>query len=58
MDTDGDGLPDALELTLGSNPYSKDSDLDGLDDGSEYYVHFTDVLNPDTDGDTLAGRWV
>ncbi len=45
VDTDKDGLSDALEATLGSNPKDADSDDDGLLDGLEH--------NPsdDTDGD-------
>jgi hypothetical protein len=33
-DSDGDGMPDAAELLAGTNPYDKDSDDDGLTDGS------------------------
>jgi hypothetical protein len=45
VDSDKDGLSDALELNLGSNPNDADSDDDGLLDGME--------ANPsvDTDGD-------
>ena len=45
VDTDGDGLSDALEAFVFSNPDDDDSDDDGLLDGSE--------ANPadDTDGD-------
>jgi uncharacterized repeat protein (TIGR01451 family) len=47
LDTDGDGLTDVTETTLGTNPNDADSDDDGVPDGSEY--------NPgdDTDGDGL-----
>ncbi|PLX20939.1 hypothetical protein C0584_04100 [Candidatus Parcubacteria bacterium] len=34
-DTDGDGLPDNLEETLGLDPSKKDSDGDGFDDMNE-----------------------
>jgi len=46
-DTDGDGLTDDLEDTLGSDPNDADSDDDGVIDGDE--------VNPadDTDGDGL-----
>ncbi len=37
-DADGDGLPDNLELQLGSNRSIKDSDGNGIDDGLEYYA--------------------
>lgn len=47
IDTDGDGLSDALELILGSDPLDRDSDDDGIIDGLE--------PNPalDSDGDGL-----
>lgn len=34
-DTDGDGLLDGVEWTLGSNPENADTDSDGIDDFSE-----------------------
>jgi hypothetical protein len=43
VDTDSDGLSDALEATLRSNPSDVDSDDDGLPDGEE--------PNPSADGD-------
>jgi uncharacterized repeat protein (TIGR01451 family) len=48
-DRDADGLSDALEATLGSNPDDADSDDDGVLDGLE--------ANPsdDADSDTLIG---
>ncbi|MFT4039777.1 MAG: hypothetical protein QM692_16475 [Thermomicrobiales bacterium] len=52
-DSDGDGLEDALEFELGTDPYSTDTDLDGLSDGDEYYVTQTGTRNPDTDGDGI-----
>ncbi len=47
VDTDGDGLSDDLEETLGTDPDDADSDDDGVPDGKE--------PNPssDTDGDGL-----
>ncbi|MCC6559322.1 MAG: DUF11 domain-containing protein [Polyangiaceae bacterium] len=47
VDSDGDGLSDELEGTLGSDPNDADTDDDGVIDGQE--------LNPadDTDGDGL-----
>jgi len=53
-DTDGDGLSDADEARLGTNPRDKDSDKDGLTDGEEVNVHKTDPLNRDTDYDLLS----
>ncbi|MEZ4281640.1 MAG: FG-GAP-like repeat-containing protein [Myxococcota bacterium] len=50
VDTDGDGLTDAAELVLGTDPNLADSDGDGVGDGAE-------VGNPasptNTDGDAL-----
>ena len=62
IDTDQDGLPDAMEFdnkcTYKTNP---DSDGDGLKDGEEdankngiVDVNETDPCNPDTDGDGLS----
>lgn len=52
-DTDGDGLEDAIEFELGTDPYSVDTDQDGLTDGDEYYIFATGTLNPDSDGDGI-----
>ena len=52
-DTDGDGLEDTIEVELGTDPYSVDTDQDGLTDGDEYYVYATGTLNPDSDGDGI-----
>ncbi len=50
-DTDGDGLTDAEEQTLGTNPIVADTDADGLSDGDEVHLYITDPSNLDTDGD-------
>lgn len=52
-DTDADGLTDAEEAVLGTDPYSPDTDKDKLSDYDEVKVHRTDPLNPDTDYDGL-----
>ncbi len=52
-DTDGDGLTDAEEAQLGTNPNNPDTDADGLLDGEEVKAFLTDPLKPDTDGDIL-----
>lgn len=58
-DTDGDGIPDALEVYLGlSDPLLADTDGDGVDDFTELFIDFTDprVNNNnevDSDGDGL-----
>lgn len=38
-DADADGLPDALEMRLGSSPTSPDSDFDGIGDAEEVARH-------------------
>lgn len=74
-DSDGDGLTDLSELygwhtvagaTYTTNPYSPDTDGDGLSDGDEagavvsgeslgaVYDGVADPCNPDTDGDGLG----
>lgn len=52
-DTDGDGLTDAEEAALGTDPANPDTDDDGISDGDEVNVHMTDPLNSDTDGDNF-----
>jgi len=53
-DSDGDGLSDAAEAGLGTDPNDPDSDDDGLNDGAEVNDHGTDPLDPDTDGDGVG----
>jgi MYXO-CTERM domain-containing protein len=60
VDADGDGLSDATEDTLGSDPNDKDSDDDGLLDGDEPNPGadqdgdgIVNILDPDSDGDGL-----
>jgi transglutaminase-like putative cysteine protease len=52
LDADCDGIPDAEELRLGTDPDSWDSDLDGLSDGLEVELG-SDPINWDTDGDEV-----
>ena len=51
IDSDGDGLTDAAEAEINSDPASTDTDGDGLTDGDESLVYGTAVLAPDSDGD-------
>lgn len=51
LDSDGDGLSDAREIELGTNPQNRDTDGDGLTDGEEVLTYRTNPLIPDTDGD-------
>jgi hypothetical protein len=53
-DSDSDGLTDAQEAILGTDPKKADSDGDNLSDGEEYFDYFTDPLSPDSDGDGLT----
>lgn len=55
-DDDSDGLPNAQEDILKTNPLSPDTDEDGLSDKDEVRVYLTDPLNPDTDNDGLFDR--
>ena len=53
-DADQDGLSDAAEAILGTNPNFADSDLDGLTDGDEVLIYGTDPTLLDTDGDGFS----
>lgn len=66
-DDDGDGLSNAQELTLGSNPEGWDTDQDGIHDALEIGLDeenpidsdgdgIADFLDPDDDGDGIATR--
>ncbi len=50
LDTDGDGLNDAYEVEIGTDPHNPDTDQDGLPDGVEV-EGCTNPLNPNTDVD-------
>ena len=57
-DSDGDGIPDAIELDNGLNPNNKadaleDIDVDGLNNRQEI-ERGTNLRNPDSDGDGLT----
>ncbi len=54
IDTDEDGIDDAIEQTIGTDVSKKDTDGDGLSDGDEILVWKTNPLNADTDGDTYS----
>lgn len=53
-DSDGDGLDDAVEKSLVTDPRDVDTDDDGLRDDVEYNETFSEPLEQDTDGDALA----
>jgi hypothetical protein len=48
-DSDHDGLDDAAETALGTNPNDRDTDHDGLSDGAELDRQ-TNPFDSDTDG--------
>ncbi|MGB8454673.1 MAG: VWA domain-containing protein [Anaerocolumna sp.] len=54
VDTDGDGLADYLENTIGTNIIKADTDGDGLTDRYEHIILGTDPLLLDTDGDGIS----
>jgi von Willebrand factor type A domain/Bacterial TSP3 repeat len=53
-DVDGDAVPDLLELIFGANPFSGDTDSDGLTDAFEIKLatgaHLPDARDTDGDG--------
>lgn len=53
VDSDSDGLPDALENIIGTDSDNPDTDGDGLSDGAEVLTHRTNPLVTDTDGDGI-----
>ncbi|MFZ2639357.1 MAG: fibronectin type III domain-containing protein [Verrucomicrobiia bacterium] len=56
-DPDNDDLTNLQEWTYGTNPFSEDSDGDGLTEHDEIFVYYTDPLKADTDSDGLSD-WV
>ena len=59
-DADSDGLPDKIEIQIGTNPNDADSDDDGVLDGLELHLSIDtdgdgliDALDPDSDNDGL-----
>ncbi len=54
LDTDGDGLTDAEELALGTDPLMSDTDGGGVNDGDEL-ANGTDPLNSGDDIDLSCG---
>lgn len=54
LDSDGDGLTDARELEIGTDPFNPDTDGDGLNDGDEVDIYGTNPFQIDSDGDGLT----
>ena len=53
LDSDGDYIPDYLEVEIGTNPNNPDSDVDGLNDYLEIMVGY-DPTKADTDDNGIA----
>ncbi|MHA1966208.1 MAG: hypothetical protein ACW964_00275 [Candidatus Hodarchaeales archaeon] len=56
-DTDGDSLPDGIELALELDPTNPDTDNDLILDGDEYFIYNTNPHFPDTDFDGVLDYW-
>lgn len=54
IDSDGDGIPDSLELENGSDPYKTDTDGDGLSDYWELNWLNLDPAKKDSDGNGVS----
>lgn len=54
VDSDNDGLPDCIEMEIGSDRYVPDTDGDGLPDGYEYFTLGTDPVKADTDDNGIS----
>jgi hypothetical protein len=52
-DWDGDGIKNAEEYKYGTNPYSKDTDGDGISDYDEIFKYHTDPIKADSDNDGI-----
>jgi len=50
-DSDGDGLSNAQEGVIGTDPFNPDTDADQLNDGQEVLIYATNPRNIDTDMD-------
>ncbi|WP_306466064.1 adventurous gliding motility protein AgmC [Corallococcus exiguus] len=53
VDSDNDGLTDAEEILVGTDPNNPDTDGDGIPDGIEVKVGGTDPLDSDSDDDGI-----
>jgi len=53
-DLDADNYDDAAELNVGLDPNNPDTDGDGVADGDEVDIYFTDPFTADSDGDGVS----
>ncbi|MDP3899745.1 MAG: hypothetical protein Q8Q23_01550 [bacterium] len=51
IDSDNDGITDADEKNIGTNPEKADTDDDGLSDREEIFIYGTNPMDPDSDKD-------
>ena len=56
-DTDGDGLFDNLETSIGSDINSSDTDGNGLSDQTEYLAGYDPAVDTSADADQLPDDW-
>lgn len=56
-DADGDGIKNSEECQLDTSNCTVDSDGDKISDYDEIYVHHTNPLDIDTDGDGADDKW-
>ncbi len=56
-DDDNDGLNNIEEINHGTNPFSDDTDGDGITDSDELSVYNTNPVLSDTDGDRMNDGW-
>lgn len=60
VDSDGDGLPDVVEIALGTDPNNPDTDGDGIPDGWEVWYGLNPLdaadADEDPDNDGLTNR--
>jgi hypothetical protein len=55
QDADGDGLMNAAEVLLGTDPYDPDTNHDGISDGDSVILAI-DPISRDRDGDGVSNR--
>lgn len=54
IDSDQDGLNDAKELWVNTDPFDSDTDKDGLNDYEEVIINYTNPIQADSDYDSLT----
>ena len=54
QDSDGDGLSDSHEMSIGTDPFNSDTDGDGLGDGEDPNPLVPNIVSTDSDGDGIS----